>query len=177
MTRRKLLLLLSLMSLIIAIDQLSKHWVLANMQLGQTILVIPALHPYFQLTYSTNTGAAFGLLPMAGDFFLAAAVAICGVIFYVYWRTPHEAMAQQVGLAFIVGGALGNIIDRLQHGHVVDFFHLMIPGVVSNISNFADHFIVGGALILLIDTLRRDWHRKPTTTPDKPDPADIDQAT
>lgn len=160
MTRRKLLVLVSLMSLIIAIDQLSKNWVLANMQIGQTILLIPALHPYFQITFSTNTGAAFGLLPMAGDFFLVAAIVICLVIFYFYWHTPQEALTQQVGLALIVGGAAGNIIDRIQHGYVVDFFHLMIPGVVSNISNFADHFIVGGALILLIDTLRRDLRKR-----------------
>lgn len=165
MTRRKLIILVGLVGLILLIDQISKNWVLANMQLGQTILVIPALHPFFQFTFSTNTGAAFGLLPMAGDVFMVAAIVISGVIFYFYWHTPQEAVAQQVGLALILGGAIGNVIDRIQHGFVVDFFHLMIPGVISNISNFADHFIVGGALLLLVDTLRRDLRRKAQPAP------------
>ncbi|XWX04374.1 signal peptidase II [Aggregatilineales bacterium SYSU G02658] len=172
MTRRKFIILVGLVGLILLIDQLSKNWVLANMQLGQTILVVPALHPFFQFTFSTNTGAAFGLLPMAGDVFMVAAMLISVVIFYFYWHTPDEAVSQQVGLALILGGAIGNIIDRVQHGFVVDFFHLMIPGVVSNISNFADHFIVAGAALLLIDTLRRDLRRKAQAAPSEAAPTD-----
>jgi signal peptidase II len=165
MTRRKLLLLIGILGLILLIDQLSKSWVLANMQVGQTLLVIPALHPHFQFTFSTNTGAAFGILPMAGDVFMVAAMLISVVILYFYWHTPPNAVLQQVGLAAILGGAIGNVIDRLQHGYVVDFFHLMIPGVISNISNFADHFIVGGAALLIIDSLRRDLRRKQQPIP------------
>jgi len=165
MTLRKMLLLIGIVGIILLIDQFSKGWVLANMQVGQTILVIPAFHPYFQFTFSTNTGAAFGILPMAGDVFMVAAVVISILIFYFYWHTSADALLQQVGLAAILGGAVGNVIDRLQHGYVVDFFHLMIPGVISNISNFADHFIVAGAALLIVDSLRRDLRRKKQPVP------------
>lgn len=156
MSLRKWVVLAVVFSLVLLVDQLSKAWVLANMQIGETILLIPSLHPYFQLTFSTNTGAAFGFLPTAGGVFLVVAALISCLILYFYWQTPSDARLMQVGLSLVLGGAVGNVIDRLQHGYVVDFVHLVLPGVISNVSNFADHAIVLGVLCLLIDSFRRE---------------------
>ena len=56
----------------------------------------------------------------------------------------------------VVGGAIGNVIDRLQHGHVIDFIHYQIPGFVSNVSNLADHAIVGGVLLIIGESFWRE---------------------
>lgn len=147
---RRWLFLLFLVVSIITIDQISKNWVLENIILGQSISPIPALVPYFQLTLSYNTGAAFGMLPNAGDFFLLVAIGIVILLLYWYPRTPENAWLSRVATGLVVGGALGNVIDRLQHGHVIDFIHYRIPGVISNVSNLADHAIVFGVIVLMI---------------------------
>ncbi len=160
MSLRKWLLFLLVVALVLMVDQLSKAWIIANMEIGETILLIPSLHPFFQITYSTNTGAAFGFLPMAGGIFMIVAALISCVILYFYWQTPLDARLMQVGLSLVLGGAIGNVIDRLQHGYVVDFVHLVIPGVISNVSNFADHAIVLGVLCLIIDSFIRERAHK-----------------
>lgn len=128
---------------ILIIDQISKAWVVANMQIGQTIS-LPVLSPFIQITRSTNTGAAFGIFPDFGDFFLVASALITLVILYFYARSEDDARLQRIALALVVGGALGNLTDRIQHGAVVDFVHIRIPNLIANVSNFADHAIVLG---------------------------------
>lgn len=160
---RKWMIFLAVVLGMIAIDQISKEWVLRNMDLGETILPIPALHPYFQFTRSFNTGAAFGILPTAGELFLVFSLLITLVILYFFVRAPQDANLQHFALSLVVGGALGNAIDRLQHGHVVDFVHLSIPGLISNVSNFADHAIVLGVALLLLDSFLRERRERRQT--------------
>jgi len=146
-----------IVALVLLLDQVSKNWVVENMFLGQTIEVIPTLAPYFQFTRSANTGAAFGILPSAGPMFLVLSILITLVIVFVVARSEPQAHTLRIALGLIVGGAVGNVVDRLQHGHVVDFFHVMIPQIgLSNVSNFADHAIVLGVIVLLIDSWLRD---------------------
>lgn len=146
--------------LVIALDQVTKEWVLANMALGETVLPIPELHPFFQLTRSANTGAAFGIFPDAGPGFLILAILISTVIVFLQARSEYDAHLMHLAFGLVVGGALGNVIDRIQHGHVVDFIHYHIPNLVSNVSNLADHAIVFGVILLLIDNLLRERRQK-----------------
>jgi signal peptidase II len=140
----------------IGLDQLSKNWVLANLPYGQSLIPLEALYPFFRLTHSSNSGAAFGMLPMAGGVFLGLSLLISAFLVAVYARSQAQDRLYHVGLSLVLGGALGNALDRVQHGHVVDFFHLTVPGLISNVSNFADHAIVLGVLLLMLDSWRRE---------------------
>ena len=80
--------------------------------------------------------------------------------------SPPPARLTRLACGFICGGALGNAADRLQHGLVIDFIHYQIPGLISNVSNLADHAIVLGALLLLLES----W--LPARRKHKPLPAD-----
>jgi len=134
----------------IMVDQLSKQLVINSLALGESINLIPVLSPLFQITYSENTGAAFGLLPQAGPLFLLIAIIVVIALFIFYRRVPEKAMLTQIAIGLICGGALGNVINRLQYGAVVDFIHYQIPGIVSNVSNFADHAIVLGVILICL---------------------------
>ncbi len=159
--------LLAIIVIMLALDQVSKRLIVETMLLGETIRPIPALAPFFQLTFVYNTGSAFGFLPQAGDVFLILAVVTVGALIFFYARIPPGASRFAVGL--ICGGALGNAADRLTYGAVVDFIHYQIPGVISNVSNLADHAIVGGVLIMLIESWRRpDETKQPKPSDDRP---------
>ena len=146
---------------ILLVDQISKQWILEHLALGETYPVIPALYPVFQFTYSANTGAAFGIFPELSQLFQILPMIIVLVILYFVYHSPNSATVMHLAFGLVVGGALGNFIDRLQHGHVVDFFHIYIPPLnFSNVSNFADHAIVFGVIILLIDNLLAERRAK-----------------
>ena len=141
--------LLLLAGAALAIDQWSKAAIIARLYPGETVIPIPALGEVFRIVRSQNTGAAFGMFSGAGDIFsIIAVVAVIGMLI-VHGRSAAGAWTQRIGMGLVMGGALGNVIDRLQHGHVVDFINYRIPGVISNVSNLADHAIVGGVLILV----------------------------
>ena len=134
---------------VLLIDQISKRVVVDNMLLGESISVID---PIFRITRSFNTGAAFGFLPEAGDLFLVIAIVVIIGLFFYYPRLPADARITRVAMGMVCGGALGNAFDRIQYEHVVDFIHYRIPGVISNVSNLADHAIVFGVILIMIDS-------------------------
>lgn len=136
---------------VLLLDQLAKGWILANFDLYTSVPLIP---PVLYITRSENTGAAFGIGGGASPVFLLLSAVITVAILYFYRQSQANAILQHVALSLIVGGALGNVLDRLQHGVVVDFVHIIIPGVISNVSNFADHAITLGVILLLVDSLR-----------------------
>lgn len=165
---RKWLLLLLIASLTLALDQVAKAWVIANMEVGQTNEIIPSLVPYFQLTRITNTGIAFGMFTGGNIILLVLTSIIAGVLLLVYRKLPAQAVTQQIAYAMIFGGAVGNIIDRIRFGHVVDFVHIVIPNLISNVSNFADHFVVLGVIIIVVDNFleeRREKQKNPDIEP------------
>lgn len=157
---RRWLLLFGVIAVVLLLDQASKQWVVDHLVPGQTISPIPALVPFFQLTFSYNTGAAFGFLPNAGDVFLILAVIVVLAMVFFYPRIPASAWMSAVGIALVCGGAMGNAIDRVRHEAVVDFIHYQIPGVVSNVSNLADHAIVGGVFLMLVDSWIQERREK-----------------
>lgn len=148
---------IGIVTAVLLLDQMSKNWVLNTFALGESVAIFP---PFLRLTHIANTGAAFGIFPHGSAFFLGLAMLIsAGLVWYVA-RTPANAYLLQSGLALVVGGALGNVIDRLQHGHVIDFVHIVIPNMVSNVSNFADHAIVVGVGVLLLDSFLEGRRQK-----------------
>lgn len=157
---RKWIILGGAMGSAILIDRLSKGWVIANLELYESIQPIPFLASWFQLTRSANTGAAFGLLPMAGNVFLLLALGIIGVMLWHFRDTSDEARFVPFAIGIVIGGAIGNVIDRLQYGHVIDFIHYQIPNLISNVSNLADHAIVCGTVFIIGEGLRRDYQAK-----------------
>ena len=124
------------------LDQLVKWLVQTEMDLGETISIIPHI---FHLTYIHNPGAAFGILPHQEWFFLAIVVILFAAYFFMRKKIPQKPIYFPASVAMLLGGALGNAIDRVRYGSVVDFFDFRIWPIF----NVADIFIcVGVALIV-----------------------------
>ncbi|MCA0456793.1 MAG: signal peptidase II [Chloroflexi bacterium] len=171
-TLRRLLLLLVIAGSVLVLDQVTKRLIVDNLVLHESRSIIPFLSPVFQITRSHNTGASFGILPNAGDIFAVIAIVVVIVMIYMFPRIPDDKRLMWLATGLICGGALGNVIDRLAYGYVVDFIHYQIPGVVSNVSNIADHAVVGGVILFFIASWR-DEREKAVTSPtstDSPEP-------
>lgn len=141
-----------LIALVIIGDQASKLWILNNFVLYETVPVLPG---FFNLTYLTNTGAAFGLL--AGQpalwrhvFFVTVALVAVGVIVVLYKRLRKESVFYEISLGLIAGGALGNLIDRVRLGSVVDFLDFYVKNHHWPAFNVADSAITVGVSIFLV---------------------------
>jgi signal peptidase II len=138
--------------LVLVLDQLSKQWVHHSMALYDSIQLLP----FFNLTYVRNPGAAFSFLSDAGGwqrwFFTVVAVVITIVLSIWLARLGPKVSKLSIGLSLIIGGALGNLIDRLWHGYVIDFFHLYYQNWHYPAFNIADSAIVVGAALLIWDS-------------------------
>ena len=143
---------LGLSLLAVVLDQLSKLAVAGSMQLYQSIKVLP----YFNLTYVHNTGAAFSFLSDAGGwqrwFFAGLAVIISAVI--AVWLAklkPHETLLA-AALSLVLGGAIGNLIDRLAYGYVIDFLDVYYQSWHWPAFNIADSAITLGVVLMLLES-------------------------
>ena len=138
---------------ILAADQASKYWVLYELDLPLLRQVV--LLPFFNLTMVWNRGVTFGLLAADGGWgqALLSGIAILAVIaFGVWlWRTRSWWIALPVGA--IAGGAVGNVIDRVRFGAVVDFLHFHAWGWSWYVFNIADAAIVCGVAVLILENL------------------------
>jgi len=135
------------------LDQVSKFYVQKTLRLGQVVPVIPS---FFNLTYVLNPGAAFGFLsgaPAAIRHPLFTAISIVAVLFIIYYRARHRQMRllPSVGLACILGGAVGNLIDRLRLGMVVDFLDFHYGGNHWPAFNVADSAITIGVALMILE--------------------------
>jgi len=122
---------------IVIIDQLSKLYIQTHMVLGMSI---PVIQDVFHITYILNPGAAFGLFEHQTAFFVLIAVCMVVTASYFYPRIPKQYRLMRIGIGLIVGGAMGNVIDRIKTGYVVDFFDFRIWPIF----NIADVGIVCG---------------------------------
>jgi signal peptidase II len=163
--------LLGSAALVLTLDRVSKTLVMQTLNVGESLVPIPFLSDYFGITLSHNTGAAFSIFPQAGDLFLLVAIAMTVGIVLFYRRFPAGHWIERIALGLLLGGAMGNAIDRLQYTFVIDWVHLKIPGVISNVSNFADHGIVIGIGILFLT----QWGR-PAPKAVQPEPSEPDSA-
>jgi len=134
---------------LLAVDQWSKWLVMTRMVQGDSI---PLIDGIFYLTYVRNPGAAFGMLPYRTVFFIAVTLAVITGIAFYFHRIPKGKVLLKTGLALQVGGAVGNLIDRLRFGHVIDFFDFRFWPVF----NVADIGIVIGVGILFIELVKND---------------------
>ncbi len=154
---------------VIVLDQFTKNWVRANLAYGQTWMPWEELAPYARIVHWQNTGAAFGMFQSGGGVFAVLAILVAGMIVYYFPRLEPGDWAVRLAMSLQLGGALGNLIDRLQHGHVTDFVSIgSFP-----VWNIADASITCGVAVLVLDLLfnreRRELaHGAPAKGDDKP---------
>jgi signal peptidase II len=133
---------------VIAADQATKLMALLNFSSGAAKPVFPMLN----FTLAFNKGAAFSFLSSAGGwqnvFFIALAVFVCAML--VVWLLQSSSKCQCAALGLIVGGAIGNVVDRLHYGHVVDFIDFHVNDWHWPVFNVADSAITVGVVLLLI---------------------------
>ncbi len=136
--------LLVIVAVVLAVDQLTKQVVSRSMELGQSIVLI---NNFLYITYVRNPGAAFGMLPYQTVFFVIITVVVGALIIYYYRTLSADHKWLRFGLSLQLGGALGNLVDRLVEGYVIDFINFTIWPPVFNV---ADSAIVIGIAIFLI---------------------------
>jgi signal peptidase II len=131
--------------LVLALDQWTKYLVRTQLAVGQTWSPTDWLAHYARVIHWNNTGAAFGLLPTAGLIFSIVALGVSVAIVYYFPRVPESQVAVRLALALQLGGAVGNLIDRVLVGTVTDF----ISVVALPVFNVADASITVGVALLL----------------------------
>lgn len=140
--------------LVFVLDQWSKMAVVDALNLYQSEQVMPM----FNLTYVHNYGAAFSFLHGAGGwqrwFFTGIAIAVSVMILWWLKQTPRPQRLLPIAFSFILGGALGNVYDRLMHGYVIDFLDFYVNNYHWPAFNLADSAIFIGAVLLIIDMLK-----------------------
>jgi signal peptidase II len=152
---------LGLALIVVIADQLTKTWIAGRFELHEAYVVAP----FFNIVRAHNAGAAFSFLAGAAGwqrwFFVALGIAASAFIVWMLRRHPDQRLFS-FAVSLILGGAVGNVIDRLLHGHVVDFldFHFqflqpLFPQGHFPSFNVADSAITVGAVCLILDELRR----------------------
>ena len=138
---------LALSALIIVLDQATKAWVLADLP---EYTAIPVIEGFWNWYRTYNTGAAFSFLSDAGGwqkyFFAVLAIGISGMLGWWLSRTARGDWKSALPYSLVIGGAIGNVIDRLLHGHVIDFIQWYYQDYYWPAFNVADMAIVGGAV-------------------------------
>ncbi|WP_432646437.1 signal peptidase II [Mitsuokella sp.] len=137
-----------LFAFILVIDQLTKFYISSNFLPGESVGVV---EPFFHITYVLNPGAAFGMLPSARWFFVLAAAALLAAFLWYHKRLRRQPAAFYYGCVALLAGAVGNLIDRIRQGLVIDFFDFRIWPVF----NIADVAIVLGVASMIFAILFR----------------------
>ncbi len=132
------------------LDQLTKYWVVQTFSLGQTLPILPNI---FHLTYVTNTGAAFSLFSGKVEWLRWLSLGVSLVLIALAWFGQELNSWDQLGYGLILGGALGNGIDRFVLGYVVDFLDFRLINFA--VFNLADSFISIGIVCLLIASFQK----------------------
>jgi signal peptidase II len=143
--------------LIIILDQLTKYFSVVNLE-GEAPIVL--IENFLQLNYVRNYGAAFGIMNSQRTFFLIITIIIVfGIILYIYKYNNTKIM--NYSLVMILGGAIGNFIDRLRVGYVIDFIDVNFGDIYDfPVFNIADSFIVIGTILLVILVMTDNYEEK-----------------
>lgn len=144
-------LILLLLALVIALDQLSKFFIRQSLEIGESLPLIGFLH----ITHHVNPGAAFGILGERTA--LVTLISLCLIVLIAGYLLTHGYKGgSQLGLCLILAGALGNTVDRLRFGYVIDFIDLRFWPIF----NLADSSITAGVFVILWIILKRMWRRE-----------------
>ena len=158
-----------LIASVAAFDQLTKYLVVRRLELHESVAIIPGLVDF---THVRNTGAAFGLLnavEFPGKPLVIAAIALVALAVMGAYaaQLPAEHRVARIGLALILGGAAGNLIDRIRQGYVVDYVDVYRGDWHFWAFNVADAAITAGVILIVLDLL---WPQRPAPGPVEPEP-------
>ena len=143
--RSYILPLIALAAVVLAIDQLTKALIASRIASDGVATRVEIVGDWFALEYTENRGAAFGLFSGIAPILTGVSIAILAGVLWHYLRQTHPSLGQALATGAIVGGATGNLVDRIRLGHVIDFFSV---GFWPNF-NVADSAITLGALVLI----------------------------
>ena len=151
-------------ALVVLADQVTKHVVRVSLSQGESLALVPWLGSLFRVTYVTNSGAAFGLFPDRSHVFIIVAVVVIVILIVYYLQWSEGQWLVQLALGLQLGGAIGNLIDRLRFdGHVIDFIDLSFwPLRRWPVFNIADSSIVIGVVLLTLMMFWEEWHEDRT---------------
>lgn len=154
---KKYLLSAALAAVTILLDLLTKNYIVANFEFATYVRVTP----YFNLVHVHNTGAAFGFLAQASEsvrmpFFLGVSVVAVGVITALVYKAAEDKIAYVAGLGLVLGGAVGNFIDRIRFGYVIDFLDFYVGASHWPAFNVADIAISVGVGLLILDMINEE---------------------
>ncbi len=136
--------------IVVALDQLTKAWVLRFLPENTAWAPIPALARFFTIVHVTNTGAAFGIFKDRSFLFILIAIVVSIAIIAYSRYLPHGRFWVRFSLGLQLGGAVGNLIDRVRFGHVTDFINVGIDNLRWPAFNIADSAIVVGVILLAL---------------------------
>lgn len=139
--------------ILLIVDQISKLLVVKLIDINSSIEIIKN---FFYLTYTHNTGAAFSILTGQRIFLILVAVIILVILFNYLRKNKVEGKIEALAFSLIIGGSLGNLIDRIIRGYVIDFIDVKIFGYNFPVFNLADTFIVIGVFLLIIILTRKE---------------------
>jgi len=156
--KRNYLLFVLTVLVIVVLDQITKIYIDTHMTLHETI---PVVNGFFNITYVRNPGAAFGFLADASPFLRAlfligVSIFASGLIVYYIIKMKTEDILLTYGMSLILGGAVGNLIDRIRFGYVVDFVHWYWNGFHWPVFNLADSAISIAAVLLIVFSFTHD---------------------
>ena len=139
-----------LAAIVLVLDQLSKAWIVGNVAPGQVVDVVGS---WVRLIFSRNAGALFGLFGSSATLFAIGSLAVLALIIWYHARSSRSLLLS-IALGLLLGGALGNLIDRLRLGYVVDFVDMGVGTLRFFTFNVGDSAISTAILLLLILALR-----------------------
>ncbi len=156
---RKIFLFLAILVVGVFLDQITKYLVVRELAIGDQI---PVIRGFFNVVLTYNKGAAFGLfanlsVKFAWVFFIVSSSLVMGVVAYLWWRTPLDHDLATVGYSLIFTGAVGNLIDRVRLGEVVDFLDFHIGQFHWPAFNVADSLVCVGAGLLLWYVFKEEY--------------------
>jgi len=162
--RPSIRMLLSVPLTVVAIDQVTKFWVAGRMNLFESIPVVPG---FFSITYVRNPGAAFGMFSEAHGllrmgFLVSVSLVAVAMLSVFFLKSPHAERVSRVAAVLVMGGALGNLIDRLRFGEVIDFLDVFVGRLHWPAFNVADSAITIGIGMFVVSAWReREVRRQP----------------
>ena len=138
-------------AILVLADQISKTIVVKTMSLYESV---PVIQNFFHFTYITNDGMAFGInFPFGYYIFTTVSILLTFFLFWYLWSVRTHSIVIRLGISFIIAGAIGNLIDRIFLGEVIDFLDFMIGDFHWYVFNLADSYVTVGMVLVLIDSI------------------------